>query len=205
MRPRPVSHYLARFGAPLRDAPAEAAAPAGLPEEAVEEKDVAADLDEAREAGRAAGREEAAREHEAALLAREEAFERWLAEARATWAREQGERLAARLEAALARIEDDLRESVAASLRPALEAAIAARVVEELSDAARAALRRGGPLITASGPADLLEALRAALGEDAASLDFVPDATAEARVVCGRTLIESRLEAFRRSLAQATE
>jgi flagellar biosynthesis/type III secretory pathway protein FliH len=170
-------------------------------------------LEAAREEGRAEARAAAEAEHEAALAeaVREEreraeaAHAAALDAARAEWAAAEGERLAGLFDERLDRIEAVVQTSLSSVLRPIALGARRRQTVMELAGAVRTLTLDGKAMnVRASGPADLLEALAAQLGNGSAMVAFTPDEdSVEVRIECDQTVIESRLAGWRKALEEA--
>jgi hypothetical protein len=170
-------------------------------------------LEAAREEGRTEARAAAEAEHEAAL-AEAVSAERERADAahaaaldaaRAEWAAAEGERLAGLFDERLDRIEAVVRTSLSSVLRPIALGARRRQTVMELAGAVRTLTLDGKAMnVRASGPADLLEALAAQLGNGGAMVSFTPDENSvEVRIECDQTVIESRLAGWRKALEEA--
>jgi hypothetical protein len=197
------------------DADLESAFGAGEPEADPEpEVDHEAMLAEARAAGEAEGRAamraemEAAFAAERAVLAARSAAEREaaIAQARADWAASEGEKLARLLSAQADRIGLVIRESFGAVLKPLARGARERQTVAEIVETVSLLSGDGKALaMRASGPRDLLDALRKALPpRQAALIAFVDEAGAvELRLQADATVIETRLTDWRSALNEA--
>lgn len=167
----------------------------------------------AREEARAEALAEAEAEHELAVaeavrMERERAEAEnaaALAAARAEWAATEGERLAGLFDERLDRIESVVRSSLSSVLRPIALGARRRQTVMELAGAVRTLTLDGAALtVRASGPADLLDALAAQLGNGSAMVAFTPDEDrVDVRIECDQTVIESRLAGWRTALEEA--
>ncbi len=208
----PLSLYLARFapddpGSPLVTphiiadrAPPEPARPVPVAESLVTL--TVADLDARLAAARRAAEADAASAHETALAAlagtRASELEAALAAARDAWAAGEGRAAAAALDA-VASLRELLVDKVADVLRPLMARAMAERACVAVGAALDQVLDDPDqPCLTVSGPADLLEAIRAAWpapegqgGRITYVVTDTPDVTVSARA----TRIETRLGA----------
>lgn len=212
---RPVSHYLVRFGA--RAAPraaCEAPAASEPPDAGEAAQHAAPDLVlQARVEGRAEALAEAAEAHEAQMRSAIAAMEQRLDEARARWASEEGRAIATEIRAELEKVERRIGAAVAHILRPVLADAIRKRAMSELADWIRLALGREAPVISISGPADLVGALKNALGDLSSAISDAPpraesapaQISPEVRVVIDQAVIESQIGAWAASLEQISE
>ena len=164
----------------------------------------AADLEARLEEARRATRADADREHVAAVAALGAAHEDALAAARATLCATEGRGIAALIDAAFARLHDTLAESFAAVLRPLLAEVVAERTVAALVEALdRLLAAPKHPVVVLRGPADLIEAVRAARPSHD-GLALVVEDGIEAFCTVDGTHVETRLAATLASLA-ATE
>ena len=159
--------------------------------------------------GRRLGREalEAeTREHmETALAAAGAEHAAALATARGLWTEEQGDRLADLMILQVAILEETIKMSLNNVLRPLALDARRRQTLDELVGAVKTiALDGMAYKIAASGPADLLGALEARLGDHARLLSFEADETqADIRIDADNTVIESRLSSWRLALEEA--
>ena len=109
------------------------------------------------------------------------------------WAEQEGGPLAASIRAGLAELESRLAQTVADLLLPVLSTAVHAKTVDEIKSALGSLIAGGASsLIRVSGPADLLDALKAALGT-APAVEFTETETPEVTVVAGDTTLQSHL------------
>lgn len=143
--------------------------------------------------------------HAAALAAAAEQHAADLAEARLQWVAAEGQVLADGLRAAVAAMEETLAEGAGAALEPLIGETLRVAAMAELRRAVGDLVLCGtGSRIAVAGPADLLEALQAALAEagtDIRALDFIAAAnTAEVTVTSDTSTIETRLGAWARTL-----
>lgn len=149
----------------------------------------------------------ARREAAAALAAANEAaaqtriqdqaeFDARLADARAAWAVEEGNVLAVQIREAIGDLEHRIGDTVAHVLTPFLDSEIRAKAVTDLCALVRTRLGGApGAAVRISGPPDLLEAMRAGLGERP-GLAFAQEEGPEIRVVADDTLMETQLAAW---------
>ncbi|SMC73039.1 hypothetical protein SAMN06297251_106165 [Fulvimarina manganoxydans] len=179
--------------------------------------DSAKALDRAREAAYERGREEALAEAEAerdaAVAAaieaeREAAAERQaeaLAAARAEWCETESSQLAGALLEQTDRLAAALKVTLTSVLKPVALGARRRQTVAELVETVASLTFDGRALgLKASGSADLLEALEAALGARAGLVSFEPvDGKADVRIVCDQTVIETRLADWRSAFEKA--
>ena len=141
----------------------------------------------------------------AALAAQQAEHEAALAEARAQWAATEGATLADGIAAALAGIEARLGEALASLLEPFLHKAARAKALGQLHEILATLLDGGDtPTVSVSGPADLVTALRARVG-DRPGLSFTEADVTDVTVALGDTRIRSHLRAWTRRLDAALE
>jgi hypothetical protein len=160
----------------------------------------------ARAEGFAAGLTEAATLHEAEMARERDRFDARLAAAREGWIRDQAEVLADRLEQGLTEIEARIADRTACILRGFLADRLVDRATRELASHIRTLLAGAdGKVVAVSGPGDLLTALSEKLAGAAAALDLRPGGSADLRVVCDDTLVESRLSAWLDRLTREVE
>ncbi|MGR7994653.1 hypothetical protein [Xanthobacter sp. ZOL 2024] len=190
---------------PRREGPAAEAPRAPLP--SFSGDDLRQAVARARHEARNEARSEAEAEARAALAASEAArsadaerlqaaFDQQLAEARAAWCQGEAERLAAAVADAFADLETRLGNALGKALTPFVTAAVRARALEEMKG--HIAMLRAGhaaPLLTVSGPQDLVTALAHSLG-DPAGVRFCATGAADLTVTCDDTIIETRLAAW---------
>lgn len=114
---------------------------------------------------------------------------------RRAWVAEEAGVLSAALASAMAEVRGQIADVVAEALRPFLTE----QAVEKAIDGLAAQIRRvladpDHPVLTVSGPADLLARVSAALAAEAGAVSFQPDERADIRVVAGTTLLETRIQ-----------
>jgi hypothetical protein len=204
MMARPIHHFLKEFASDETHFQPPLPKPVVVPEKAapVAEPDVfASRLKAAFQEGLAAGRamEREATEAQAAELAVD--FDRRIGEVGATFSTVLADNLAAELragiDAASARISNNVAVALVPFLREGLTRAAIASFVKELGDVIETT---AGMVVEVSCPKDILEPLRerlaeamAARGAPAGSVRFVPGDMAEIRVTLNETVIETRL------------
>lgn len=195
-KPKKVTDALFRAlpadGAPVAPAEPEPAGP-----------DIEAITREAEARGRAAG-EAAAREIAARDAAEaERRFAEHLAAARAEWAEQQAERMAGALTAGVAELEARLSAAMVPILLPFLRVEVARQALDELAALMGPMLaREDRPVLKISGPADLLERLKARLGDPPACV-FEVSELADVRVIAGETVLETQIRAWVDRLGQS--
>lgn len=132
-----------------------------------------------------------------------------IAELRAVWTAEQAAVLADGFRTALQAVEDGLAEAAGAVLEPLIGRALRTAAVADLRTAIGDLVLSGtGGRLAVAGPADLLDAVAAALGEagvDASGLDFTPSEALEVSVTADNSAIETRLGAWARMLQRRLE
>ena len=158
-------------------------------------------VETARQAGYEKGFAEAtavlAAEAETARHAEAERATNAIAAARAEWCMNEAERLAALLQDATQAVEATLSRQLAGILSPFIEAELRKRMLDAFSDAVRQALGLGGRAagppakIEMSGPADLLDALKAKLQSADVPIDFVAKPGPELRVRIDETCLST--------------
>lgn len=152
-----------------------------------------------RAAGEAAARAVAAQEAQAA----EAQFAERLAAARAEWTETEGARLAQALTEGIAQMESRLSAAIAPILLPFLRVEIARQALDDLAALMGPMLaREDRPVLKISGPADLLERLKARLGDPPACV-FEAGAGVDVCVVAGETVLETQISAWAERLAQS--
>ncbi len=156
--------------------------------------------------GRNEGLDTARAEYQAKLSEAEAAFEERLAAQRSLWAGDEGAALGERIGLAFEALNFQVGDAVAAILSPFLDGALRARMVEELLRTLEKTLRGGRPAsLKITGPEDLLAAVRTALGDSAAAIDFEATGDIDVRVVADSTVIETQLGAWLRQISGRSE
>ncbi len=204
MNARPVAQVLIHFGLPQtphhrRDHQNES--PAADPVDNASEVTPAGDLEAivraAREEGFAHGMSEARKQWDEKLQQETLAFERKLAAERANWTREESQMLCTKIEAAIAAVELRLAGCIARILKPIIAEAVRAKILDALADNVRVLLRgQKCPVLSVSGPEDLLAALREKLSHLPATFEYALNEAADVQIAAGETFIESQLAAF---------
>jgi hypothetical protein len=160
----------------------------------------------ARAEGLAEGLASAAAAHEAALAALREEQIVQLAAERSRWTREEGQALAEKLASRLDEIEAKIANGTAKLLGGFLAGRLIDRATEELVSHVRTLVSgTEGKVVRITGPEDLLAALREALADAAAAIEFQPGNSPEVQIVCGNAMIESRLTPWLARLALPEE
>lgn len=176
---------------PASTAPAGAAEPPAAPV-----PDIAELMREAAERGRHEGEAAARAEFERQQAEDEVRFAERLEAERATWCETEAARLAAAMEAAIAEMEAAMSEGLARIVSPFLEAGVRERALAELEGLMVPLLaREDRPVLKISGAADLLDRLRARLGDPPACV-FEPADMVDVRVVAGETVLETQVRAW---------
>lgn len=152
-----------------------------------------------RAAGEAAARAVAQQEAEAA----EQRYAERLAAARAEWSEAEAERLAIALAEGLAQMETRLAGAIAPILLPFLRVEIARQALDDLAALMGPMLaREDRPVLKIAGPADLLERLKARLGDPPACV-FEAGPGVDVCVVAGETVLETQIKAWAERLGQS--
>ncbi|MEP9375409.1 hypothetical protein ABLE91_01750 [Aquabacter sp. CN5-332] len=186
--------FSALFTHSLRPAPSVSSGAAEPP--AAPGPDIAELTREAAERGRREGEAAARAEFERLRAEDEVRFAERLEAERATWSEVEAARLAGAMEAAIAEMEAGMAESLARIVSPFLEAGVRERALAELEGLMVPILaREDRPVLKISGAADLLERLRARLGDPPACV-FEPADMADVRVVVGETVLETQVRAW---------
>jgi hypothetical protein len=114
---------------------------------------------------------------------------------RKAWVEEQATALSSALVTAIDGLETRIAETAAKVLKPFLVERSRDRALAELADCVVSILADPAhPVLAISGPQDLLDSLSTALGADAGSISFRPDASADIRVIAGETILETRIQ-----------
>lgn len=220
MRLRPISDYLTDFDDTLIDQAERALEP--TPEPAPKEPEPAdviwdrrltaapvppridetkAKIDEAYQRGREEVRQELTALFEADIAAERESAARELESARALWADEEARTLMLSLDAGLARIHESLADQLAAILQPVMDDAVTSRAVEALGQSLAPFFSgEDGPLIRIDGPADLVARLRNQIPTNRV-VAFGETGGAEITVTAGDTIMQTRIQGWRKALA----
>lgn len=195
---RPVADYLANFGQPAsEELPAAIAiSPPRCPQEEVPCEVSRAAILAVRQEALAQGLAAASKDCEERLTLERQAFENQLAAERERWTREESEMLCSKMYAAMAETESKIADCVTRILKPFITASARNAVISALAENI-AVLVRGqhSPLVSLSGPEDLLNRLRERIALSAEFEYHFSDAV-DIRVIAGETIIESQLAAF---------
>jgi hypothetical protein len=198
----PAAHYLIEF--PQRGKERQAgrcacAVPAG-----VQLSGIAEQLAEAEARGREEGQALARAELQGLLATERRACEDRIAADRNGWMAEQAEQLARALGTGLSDLEERVSASVGRILTPFLQDAVREKAVAEVASAVKALLA-GQPAGTlqVAGPDALLDALRSRFAELPAAIEYVATEGGDVRIVCGSTLVESKLQSWAERLREA--
>ncbi len=193
---KPLALFLADFGRPALPLP-------GLPsfggDDDILELQAGPDLDEqlaeARGQGHAEGEAAGRAAADAEIAALGASHEAHVEALRNAWIAEQGEALAGLIRDGLRDVETAIADALAAVLEPVLADGMRAKALDEVRDAIGTLLAGDrGAVVRVTGPADLVDAVQAALGP-APGVDFAADATAvELTVLAGDTTVRSVLE-----------
>ncbi|MCQ8780927.1 hypothetical protein [Mangrovibrevibacter kandeliae] len=173
----------------------------------------AVDLEAVREAAFCDGRESMRAEMEAVFketLAAEQAkqaaaIEAAVAAARQTWVSDETAHLAEVFSQGLSQLEDSVKAAVSTVLRPVATGARRRQTVSELVDAVGTMTLDGKAFrIVARGPQDFLADFAEKLGDRKELVTFeTEDGGDEIRIAADKTVIETRLSAWRRALEEA--
>jgi hypothetical protein len=197
----PAASFLTDFGGPAGARSPALAIVAGAGDRAAS---AAGEAERAYAEGVARGRAEATAALEAKLVEQNALNEQRLAEARRTWSAQEGEKLALALQTGLERMEAAIARAAARVLEPFLVEQVRHRAVSELSAQLRALVARDASLaLCVSGPADLLEALRATLADGVAGLTYQPNEACELRIEAGPSVLETRLAPWLAAIREA--
>ncbi|MFC5069772.1 hypothetical protein [Flaviflagellibacter deserti] len=123
------------------------------------------------------------------------AFTEKLEAERKAWVEEQATILSSTLVAAIDGLETRIADTAAKVLKPFLAERSREKALAELTDCVvRILADPAHPVLAISGPQDLLDSLSTALGTDAGSVAFEPNASADIRVIAGETILETRIQ-----------
>jgi hypothetical protein len=197
----PAARYLVDFAAGGADS---ALRPEGGHTSASNGAAVAAKVDEAFALGLERGRAETQTQYEARLAQQQNELAARLVADRQQWSATTGEELADRLVAAIADLEKRVAETTARILRPFLAAELHRQTIAELQSSLETLLATGSDTsIHISGPADVLDALRARLASSGKSVVYSPGAGCDVRVVAGQATLETQLASWQAKLDEA--
>jgi hypothetical protein len=150
------------------------------------------------------GKAAAAAALEARLQEQKALYEARLAEARGMWSAEEGRRLAEGLRAGLEAMEAALAQATARVLEPFLGEEVRRQAIAELGRQLHALVAKDASLgLRITGPADLLEAMRATLADSIAGVVYQPAEACELRVEAGPSVLETRLAPWLAAIREA--
>lgn len=158
---------------------------------------------DAEERGRREAGDAVRAEYEALRSADRAAFEAALATEREAWRSEVADRLAAMLGDAMRTIEAALADAVARALAPVIEAGARERALRDLVETIQRVKGRRDVAIKISGPAALLEALKAPLASAELAVELAAGDSIDLTATIGDTLIETRIGAWGERLKAA--
>lgn len=157
---------------------------------------------EALAEGRRAGRAEAEQAFEERLAAEREAFAQLLLDERARWTAEESERLALAFTAAAETLVATVSEASSRALVPFVTGRARERAVTDLVATLGGLLADGRhPVVTVSGPRDLVAEIANRLGPRADGLTIEASDRPDVRVTADSTIIETQLAAWLDRLA----
>jgi hypothetical protein len=140
------------------------------------------------------GRESARGELEEERIRLRGTLKEEIAKARAQWVEEEAARFEAAHRAALDSFEQRCGQAVANILRPFLVQRMIVRVTDSLVENLEALFgARSQAVFEISGPADLLDALKARFGARNTRMEFNAGSSIDVRVCAGDTIIETQL------------
>lgn len=169
--------------------------------DSVRRGDVEARIAEARAKALAEARAASAAELETRLAEEAAAFEERLATERLRWTAEEGERIGARITAEIAVLEATIGAQIARILKPLLRREVEARALASLGEAIDGLLTKGTSVrLAVSGPADLLDAVRATLDGRVPGASFTESDSADITISADETILETQIGAWARSL-----
>lgn len=198
-----LAHFLPEFDLAgkrsMRSASIEIQQPAGIDPATVEDM-----CREAAERGRAEAASEAEAQHQASLAALAARHRAEIAALKLEMSAVAAEIVPASIESRADTIAQAVAADVASVLAPLVEKAVAVRMVAALADEIRTACSlEGAGDIHLSGPADLVEAVRARLDGCSASITIGESGSPEIIVSMDRARWSTRLEAWSDALAEA--
>jgi hypothetical protein len=198
-----LAHFLPEFDLKakhaMRGSPIELPQPVGIDPATVESM-----CREAADRGRAEAAAEAEAQHQASLAALAAQHRAEIAALKHEMAAVAAEVVPASIESRADAIAQAVAADVANVLAPLVEKAVAFRMVAALADEIRAACSlEGAGAVHLSGPADLVEAVRARLDGCAASITVGENGSPEITVTMDRARWSTRLEAWSDALAEA--
>jgi hypothetical protein len=199
MSATPAAKYLTEFGpAANRSALAFVGRSIGHAD------DEAARIAEAHASGVESGKAAALASMEAKLEEQRAQVARQLEAERAIWAAQEGQKLAAQITVGLAALEAQIADAAARVLAPFLDVQLCKQAVASLRAELEVLLAKDpGLSVSISGPEDLLQALRKDLADKAGGITYLADNGCDVRMVADQTLLETRLAAWKASIAEA--
>lgn len=163
-------------------------------------------LAEAREQGRREALATARAEFERVRATDLVRYDERLLDERRRWTEAESDRLAAQMTAALQEIEAGLVSTVARILMPFVAERVRQTGLDELSETLTTLLSQGdAKTMIVTGPADLLEPLKAKLGVYAPGVEFRPGAGPDVTATTGETVVETQIGAWIARLTAAVE
>jgi flagellar biosynthesis/type III secretory pathway protein FliH len=212
MMARPVAEYLMRFGKEA-DLPPPERIPefAPIPQWSTEAsppqaEDHTEQIEAAREAGKAEGHEAAFAQFAEELETERQNHQEQLAAARQSWLEDEGERLRATLSASLTEIETRIAQSLSNVLMPFIADQLRKQMVAELVEKIYTLIGSDEAIsIKITGPADLLDVLRAKLASERASISYEVSDGVDVSVKADQTTIETQLSTWLARLAGEME
>jgi|GEM_PF-662268 len=192
--------------APREEAIPQLAADRGAVDKPAVEKAAVDKLAEAQAEGRRAGRAEAEQAFEERLAVEREQFAQLLVDERARWSAEESERLAVAFAAAAETLVATVAEASSRALVPFVTSRARERAITDLVATLGGLLAdRRHPVVTVSGPRDLVAELANRLGPRGDGLTFEPSDRPDVRVTADSTIIETQLAAWLDRLAGSQE
>jgi predicted component of type VI protein secretion system len=166
--------------------------------------DPAAKLQEAYERGKKEGREAALAECENKLRDYGLESARRRTEERERWTAEQAAVLATQFQDAWATFESRLTGTISRLLEPVLADTIRREALQQFVAHLDAIIKNGDqPVLRIGGPADLLDAIRSKIGNGMVSLQYVPQAGSELRLMGSQLVLETQIQAWIDRIKQA--
>jgi hypothetical protein len=203
MSAAPIARYLLELDVGDDASAASASRPsAGKPSTAGK----AAMIEEAHAAGFESGKAAAEAQMAGKLEEWEALHRKELASAREAWTHQEGGRLAEQLVKGLEELEARLADTTARILKPFLAEELQRRAIADLVESLTVLRTQDkAAVISVSGAADLLEALRARLDGKFDNVAYHPSQTCDIRVTVGQTVLESRVGAWMARIEEAVK
>jgi hypothetical protein len=149
-------------------------------------------------------REAALKKLDEAIASEKVRYEEELSVQREIWVEQQAAQLSAQIVEAMTRIEENLSDRVANTLRPFISEAFRQQSVAEFREVIATLLFRGETrLMKISGPEDLLKALRANLASHEGGVEFFTGDHVEVSLATQDTIVQTQLESWAARLEQA--